>query len=133
VKRETEFVPTKLARFTGRIVSLAQKAVVGEPDPAYQAGDGGYADWVIVAIHGLREYLDHPYRRLLDVLHEMPGIVSKLDLAVTELSDFTTVCTRKQDLKIRIWRVLLRLSAELHDIGDVQAIDATGMDRIAAS
>ncbi|AWB28524.1 IS5 family transposase [Halococcoides cellulosivorans] len=133
MKRETEFVPTKLARFTSRVVSLAQKAVVGEPDPAYQAGDGGYADWVIVAIHGLREYLDHPYRRLLDVLHEMPGIVAKLDLAVTELPDFTTVCTRKQDLKMRIWRVLLRLSAELHDTGDVQAIDATGMDRIAAS
>ena len=34
---------------------------------------------------------------------------------------------------MRIWRVLLRLSAELHDFGDVQAIDATGMDRIAAS
>ncbi len=33
---------------------------------------------------------------------------------------------------MRIWRVLLRLSAELHDRSDVQAIDATGMDRIAA-
>jgi hypothetical protein len=29
---------------------------------------------VIVAIHGLREYLDLPYRRLLDVLSEMPRI-----------------------------------------------------------
>ena len=33
---------------------------------------------------------------------------------------------------MRIWRVLLWLSAELHDLGDVQAIDVTGMDRIAA-
>lgn len=32
-----------------------------------------------------------------------------------------------------IWRVLLRLSAELHDTGNVQVIDTTGMDRIAAS
>ena len=31
------------------------------------------------------------------------------------------------------WRVLLRLSAELHEPGKIQAIDATGMDRISAS
>jgi len=106
VKRQDEFVSTKLSRFTERVVSLAQKAVVGEPDPAFQEGEDGYADWVIVAIHGLREYLDHTYRRLLDVLYEMHGIVAKLDLAVADLPDFTTVCTRKQDLKMRIWRVL---------------------------
>jgi len=45
----------------------------------------------------------------------------------------TTVCTRKQDLEMRIWRVWLRLSAELQDLGDVLAIDATSMDRIAPS
>ncbi|SNR57785.1 Transposase and inactivated derivatives, IS5 family [Halorubrum vacuolatum] len=32
-----------------------------------------------------------------------------------------------------IWRVLLCLSAELHDTGEIRAIDATGMDRISAS
>ena len=133
MKREEEFVSTKLSPFTERVVSLAQKAVVGEPDPAFEEGGNGYADWVIVAIHGLREYLDHTYRQLLDVLHEMHGIVAKLDLEVANLTDFTTVCTHKQDLEMRIWRVLLRLSAELHDLGDVRAIDATGMDRITAS
>jgi len=126
-------VSSKLPRFTGRVVSLAQKAVVGEPDPAFEEGEGGYADWVIVAIHGLYEYLDHTYRRLLDVLHEMHGIVAQLDLEVADLPDFSTVCARKQDLEMRIWRVLLRLSGESHDTGDVQAIDATGMDRSAAS
>lgn len=34
---------------------------------------------------------------------------------------------------MRIWRVLQRLSAELHNLGDIQVIDATGMNRIAAS
>jgi IS5 family transposase len=63
----------------------------------------------------------------------MPGIVSILGLEVDELPDFTTVCTRKQDLEMRLWRVLLRLSAELHETGEIQAIDATGMDRVAAS
>jgi IS5 family transposase len=133
VKREDEFVSTKLGRFTSRIVSLAQKAVAGEPAPAYEPGENGYADWVIVAIHGLRKYLDHPYRRLLDVLQEMGGVVEKLGLEVSELPHFTTVCARKQRLKMPIWRTLLGRSADLHDLGDVQSIDATGLDRVAAS
>jgi IS5 family transposase len=114
-------------------VSLAKKAVGDKPAPAVQKGDGGYADWVIVALHGLREYLGHSYRQLLDVLHEMPRIVAKLDLVESEMPDFTTVCARMQDLEMALWRVLLRLSADLHEPGDVQAIDATGFDRRAAS
>jgi len=34
---------------------------------------------------------------------------------------------------MRVWRVLLRISADLHELGGVQAIDATCMDRIKAS
>jgi len=34
---------------------------------------------------------------------------------------------------MRIWRVLLRLSVSLHELGDVQAIDATGFKRHQAS
>lgn len=85
-----------------------------------------------MAIHGLREYLDHPYRRLLDLLHEKSGIVEKLGLSVDDIPDFSTVCARKQRLKTPIWRILLQLSAELHDLGDIQAIDASEVDRVAA-
>lgn len=124
---------TQLARFTDRCVDLSQKSVVGDPDPALEMGEAGYADWVIVALHCLREYLDHPYRRLLDVLQEMPRSVSLLGLTVDELPDFTTVCTRKQDLKMRIWRVLPRVYVSLHKFGEIQAIDATGFQRHKAS
>ena len=133
MKREKSSVQSNLSRFTSKVVSLAKKAVGGESEPPVKKGEGGYADWVIVGLHGLREYLGHPYRRLLDVLHEMPGIVAKFGLSVDELPDFTTVCTRKQDLEMRIWRVLLRLSADLQETGEVKAIDATGLDRVAAS
>jgi len=126
-------VSSKFSRFTSKIVSFVKKAVDGDPEPPVQKGDGGYADWVIVALHGIQEYLGHPYRRLMNVLHEMPRIVAKFDLTVSELPDFTTVCTRKQDLEMRIWRVLLRLSAQLQDPSKIQAIDATGFDRVAAS
>jgi IS5 family transposase len=63
----------------------------------------------------------------------MQWVVEKLNLEPSELPDFTTVCTRKQQLKMAVWRTLLRLSADLHDTGNVQAIDATGFDRRRAS
>ena len=94
---------SRLSRFTDRLVTLAKRAVSGDPDPAVKKGDGGYADWVIIVLHGLREYLDLPYRRLLDVLHEMDGIVEKMGLDISELPDFTTVCARKQLLRMAVW------------------------------
>ena len=124
---------TKLARFAKQVVTLAQKAVVGNPRPALQRGDGGYADWVIVSIHGLKTYLDLSYRRLLDVLYEMPRIDRILGIEPFEMPDFSTLCARMQELKMPIWRRLLQLTAELHDTGEIQAIDATGTDRIAVS
>lgn len=126
-------MPSRLSRFTDRLVALAKRAVSGDPDTAVKKGDGGYADWVIIVIHGLREYLDLPYRQLLDVLHEMHGIVEKMELKTDELPDFTTVCARKQQLKMVVWRTLLRFSSDFHDTGDVQAIDATGFNRHSAS
>jgi IS5 family transposase len=126
-------VHSKLARFTERCVQLSQKAVGCDPQPPLRKGRGGYADWVIVAIHGLREYLDLPYRRLLDILREIPDIVEKLGLSVEELPDFTTVCARKQALKMRVWRVLLRLSVNLFDTGEIQAIDSTGLAHRSSS
>jgi hypothetical protein len=88
---------------------------------------------VIVSIHGLKTHLDLPYRRFLDVLHEMPRPVRILSLEMPQLPDFTTVCARMGELKMPLWRDFLRLSSELHDTGESQAIDSTGMDRIAAS
>lgn len=67
------------------------------------------------------------------MLHKMHGIVEKLELETGELPDFTAVCVRKQRLKMAVWRTLLRLSADLHETGDVQAVDATGFDRRSAS
>ena len=126
-------MPSRLSRFTDRLVTLAKHAVSVDPDPAVKKADGGYADWVIDATHGLREYLNLPYRRLLDLLNEMHGIVEKLDLDLSGLPDFTTVCARKQQLKMAVWRTLLRLSADFHEVCDVQAIDAKGFDRHSVS
>jgi hypothetical protein len=90
-------MPSRLSHFIERLVELAKQSVSGDSAPAVKKGDGGYADRVIIVIYGLREFLDLPYRRLLDVLNEMHDIVGKMGLHVGERPDFTTVCVRKQD------------------------------------
>ncbi|MFC6766659.1 IS5 family transposase [Natrinema soli] len=133
MKRDGFVVHTKTSRFTEKVVSLAQKAVVGTPAPAYRPGEEGYADWVILAVQGLKEYLGHPYRKLMDVLREMPRVTKLLDLTPETVPHFSTVCTRKQAIPMKRWRAILDQSVELYDLGDVQAIDATGVDRVQAS
>lgn len=124
---------SELARFTSTCVSLAQKAVAGPPAPAVKRGDGGYADWVVIALHGLKEHLGHTYRQLLHVLSEMPRITRLLGLSTNTLPHFTTLCHAKERLYMPNWRRFLALSTQLHNLGEIQAIDASGFDRIAAS
>ncbi|WP_312912845.1 IS5 family transposase [Natronosalvus caseinilyticus] len=124
---------TKIARFTETVVSLAQKAVAGDPGPAYRSGKDGYADWVVLAVQGLKEYLGQVYRKLLDVLKEMPRVTKSLGLTPETVPHFSTVCTRKQEIPMKRWRAILDSSIELYDLGDVQAIDATDVDHVQAS
>ena len=65
--------------------------------------------------------------------YEKPRIDRILDPEPRELLDFTTIFTRMQKLKIPLWREFLQVSAELHETGEIQAIDGTSMDRVAAS
>lgn len=126
-------MPTTLARFTSTCVRLAKKATSDAAAPAVKNGDGGYADWVIVALHAVKEHLGHPYRQLMDVLAEMPKIVGRLGLSIEELPHYTTVCHAKERLYMPNWRQFLDHTSELQELGNVQAIDASGFDRIAAS
>lgn len=84
---------TTVSRFTGRVVSLAKKATGDRSEPAVQRVEGGFADWVFVTIHALREFKSSWYRALLDELSQIGAVVEKMDLDPGELPDFTTVCT----------------------------------------
>ena len=50
---------TKPARSTKTSISIAQKGVIGKSGPAYRLEKDGYTDWVVLAIRGLKTYLDH--------------------------------------------------------------------------
>ncbi|MFC7072875.1 hypothetical protein ACFQJ7_13630 [Halovenus rubra] len=116
-------MPPRLSRFTDRLETLANGAVSGDPSPGVKKGDGGYADWVIVVIHGLREYLDLPYRRLLDLLQEMHRVIEKLNLEPSELPDFTTVCARKHGQRLLTTGPVRIFSAFPSDSGGLESVE----------
>jgi len=124
---------SKISRFTKKVVRLAQNAVGGRGEVAAPEGGGGFADYAVVSLHCLRVYLEKSYREALDLLSEMPHIVGEIGLDAADLPDHSTLVTAFDRLKMAVWRVLLRLSAQLHEPSGHAAMDATFFDREHAS
>ncbi|WP_254764156.1 hypothetical protein [Natrinema marinum] len=103
-KPEPSSVSSCLSRFAERLVTLAKHAVSSDPAPAVKKGDGGYADWVIAVIQGCHEYFDLPYWRLLDVFHEMRGIVEKIYRFTSDLRDTVEIASQTILIKARVYR-----------------------------
>jgi hypothetical protein len=91
-----------------KLLYRSKKAVAGDPAPVYRPGKDGYADWVILTVQGFKEYLNHDYRKLMNVLREMPRVAESLDLTVEALPHFSTICARKQAIPMKRWRGLFR-------------------------
>ncbi len=124
---------SKISRFTTKGVTLAKNAVGGRGEVAAPEGGGGFADYALVSLHCLRIYLDESYRNALDLLSEMPHILAEIGLEEGDLLDHSTHVKAFDRFLMKIWRVLLRLSAQLHDLSGRAAIDATFFDRENAS
>jgi len=124
---------SKISRFTKKAVQLAKNAVGGRGEVAAPEGGGGFADYAVVSLHCLRVYLDESYREALDLLSEMPHILGEIGLEPADLPDHSTLVKWFDRIKTALWRVLLRLSAQLHDPSGHAAIDATFFDRENAS
>lgn len=122
-----------ITRFTRRCVSLAKEAVVGQPAPPLRQGEGGFADWVILAIHCLRERETETYRSVVDKLKVMGPIRDVLGLAREELPHPSPLCRAMDRLTMALCRALLDRTTTLRELGDVAAIDSTSFDRVAAS
>jgi len=124
---------SKISRFTRKAVSLAKNAVGGRGEAAAPEGGGGFADYAVVSLHCLRIYLEKSYREALDLLSEMPQIVAEIGLEAGDLPHHSTLVKAFDRFEMKVWRVLLRLSAQLHDTADHAAMDATFFDRETAS
>ncbi|RCU43682.1 IS5 family transposase [Haloplanus salinus] len=124
---------SKISRFTSKAVQLAQNAVGGRGEAATPFGGGDFAKYAVVSLHCLRVYLEKSYRETLDLLSEMPQILAEIGLDEADLPDHSTLVKWFDRIKTALWRVLLRLSAQLHDVSGHAAIDATFFDRETAS
>lgn len=120
-------------RFVKRCVSLAKETVVGRPDPAVEKGNGGYADWVMIAILYLKDREEETYRSVIEWLEVADDVRRQLDLTRSQLPDHTTVQKAMDELTMAIFRRLLQQTTTVHELGDVAAIDASSFDRVAAS
>ena len=72
---------SKISRFTTKAVTLA-KNVVGSR--------GEVADYALVSLHSVRIYLGESYRTALDLLSEMPRILTKIGLEEGDHPDHST-------------------------------------------
>ncbi len=124
---------SKISRFTSKAVTLAKNAVGGRGEAAAPEGGGAFADYAVVSLHYLRIYLEKSYREALDLLSEMPQIVAEIGLDLGDLPDHSTLVKAFDRFEMKVWRVLLRLSAQLHDTADHAAMDATFFERETAS
>jgi len=87
----------------------------------------------MISLHCLRIYLDTTYRMTIDLLTEMPQITREIGLEPANLPHPSTLCLAFDNIEMDICRVLLRQSAQLHDTGDLAALDATFFERSPAS
>ncbi|WP_254809727.1 IS5 family transposase [Natronosalvus amylolyticus] len=124
---------SKISRFTSKAVSLAKNAVGGRGEAAAPEGGGGFADYAVVSLHCLRIYLEKSYREALDLLSEMPHILAEIGLEAGDLPHHSTLVKAFDRFEMEVWRVLLRLSAQLHETADHAAMGATFFDRETAS
>jgi IS5 family transposase len=120
---------SKISRFTKKAVQLAKNAVGGRGEVAAPEGGGGFADYAVVSLHCLRVYVEKSYREALDLLSEMPHIFAEIGLEPADPPHHSTLVKWFDRIKTALWRVLLRLSAQLHDPSGHAAIDATFFDR----
>ncbi|MDR5674685.1 IS5 family transposase [Halalkaliarchaeum sp. AArc-GB] len=126
-------MPTQIFRFTERCVWIAKRVADDTDESAAPEGGGGFADYAMIPLHCLRIYLGTSYRMTIDILTEMPRITREIGLEPADLPHPSTLCLAFDRLEMRVCRVLLRYSAQLHETGEIGAIDATYFDRSRAS
>jgi len=120
-------------RFTEELVSLAKSYSDDADEAAAPEGGGSFAEYAMITLHGLRILLDESYEMTIDRLEVMPPILDIIGLEPDDLPHPSTLCKWFDRIRIDVWRVLLRQSAQLHTPSDHVAVDATYYDRSRAS
>ena len=120
-------------RFTEEMVSLAKSYSDDADETAAPDGGGSFAEYAMISLHGLRIFLEETDEMIIDRLEVMPPIVDVIGLEPDDLPDPSTLNKWLDKIKMAVWRVLLRHSAQLHDPSPHAALDATYYERSPAS
>ena len=86
---------------------------------------GGLARWKHVVIHCYRLEDDHSYRETENRLQCFSELREILDLGLGDVPDYSTIYKSFDRLEMRVWRALLRVSAEQHPQSGHVALDST--------
>jgi len=76
------------------------------------------ADYAVVLLHCLRIYLEKSYRNSLALLSEIEQILADIGLKASDRFHHSTLVKTFDRLGMKIWQMLLHLSAHLYDITD---------------
>lgn len=122
-----------LFRFVKQVTSLAQKltdaALLELSDPA----GNGFAGWKHAVLLYQKHHMEASYMEIVDWAEEMDRIRLLLSLPRGSFPHPSTLCKAFKRTSMRVWRQLLRRSAELLPRNGHGAIDATYFDRWQAS
>ena len=123
--KRRSIVTSEIRLFTREAVKKAKDVVKNPDESADPVRGGGFAEWVMLALHALRIELGKSYRQTIDLLSEMPGVLDELGL--TRLPHFTALRNSLATIPIGHWRAFFGRSAEKRS--GHAAIDSTGFDR----
>ena len=124
---------TPISRFTSEIVPIAQFVTGDGDESAAPVDGGGFTDYTLASLHCLRIYLDMSCRMTINLLKKMPQTTGEIGRAKADLPLPSTLCKAFDRISMSICRVLLRQSAQLHDLFQHAAIDAMSYERSAAN
>jgi hypothetical protein len=110
-----------------RLVKQALGKRAGEP------ASGGLARWKHLVLHCIRINNEYSYRELVDRVALMDAVCEVLELEPDELPKPLTLCKAFNRLKTRVWRQLLRVSAQQLPTSGHSAIDVTYFERTQPS
>jgi len=122
-----------LFRFVKQVASLVQKltdaALIEISDPT----GNGFPGWKHAVLIYQKFHMDASYEEIVDWAEEMDRIRLLLSLPRGEFPHYSTLCKAYKRTSMRVWRQVLRRSAELLPRNGHGAIDATYFDRRQAS
>jgi IS5 family transposase len=93
----------------------------------------GLARWKHVVIHCYRLEDDHSYRETENRLRCFSELREILELDLSDIPDYSTIYKSFDRLEMRVWRALLRVSAQQHPQSGHVALDSTFFERGHAS